>query len=325
MTKIKFNGGICFTFIVVCLASLLILSLVVISRWITIEMNIKNQFKMEILGDHSKSSNRNHIPTWNDEEKLNKDISQLYYYHDCCYREDYNSLPGKLECRIKYNNNKITDTPFITIFSTENEGDKILYCIFRSTKTKTEMKRDVEFTQTNNIHDGFRKVYNDIIVRFLNEVKEVQSDKIILFGHSLGGSIVDLVSSKLMSDYPEIWKKTFSFSSGSPRVYTPAYSDLMSKHKNIDRYVKIINEADMVNQLPATVTVLGGFFGSGTKYIYKSFFNEKRTIRFNEVIETQLLDSHISKTYSDFIWSMDSKELPYLDLTMNKKKKEIKQ
>lgn len=307
-TILKINSGLCFTIFTVVLTALLILFMIILARWITIEKNIKNQFRSPSQDHKTLSPDRGFVPTFKNQEDLNKDISQMYHYHDCCYRENYCSLPGEILGKINYFKNKAKDAPNVVIFKNNN----IIYCVFRSTKTKTEMKKDIEFNQIFGVHSGFRDIFNDIhpkIFTILN--KNIDEDsKIIMFGHSLGGALIDLMSKMMISSYPNIWKKTLAFSSGAPRVFTPTRSDEFSSDKMIDNYYKIINDADVVNNLPSTVSSSEGFFRAGKKFFYKSFNNYSRIIRFNFVPETQLLDSHISCTYSENIWKMASKHFP---------------
>lgn len=298
---IRIQSGICYTFFAVVLSGLLILALVAISRYLTIEKHLKSQFRSPSQEYYSLSPDRGFIPLLDNQVQLNQDISQLYYYHDCCYRDNFQALPGTILKKIRYSKNKKTETPSVTIFKAEN----ILFCIFRSTKTKTEMKKDVEMNQVVGMHSGIRDIYNDINQTLFDCIENnMDCQKIVLFGHSLGGALVDITSNNMINLYPEMWKKTNAFSSGSPRVFTPERCDSFSNSKDIERYMKLVNEADMVNHLPVTVTVTGGLFRDGKKYFYKSFCNQSRIYRFNDVKETQILDSHISKTYSDNLWNL---------------------
>lgn len=308
---ISLKSGLCYTFFAVILSGLLILALVVLSRYLTIEKHLKNQFRSPSQEYYTVSPDRCITPAWTTQAEIHKDLSQVYYYHDCCYRNHFQALPGTLIKKIQYIKNKKNDSPSVTIFRV----DDIVYCICRSTKTKWEMKKDVELFQISGIHAGFRDIYNDVSPTVFATL-EAQADvrRYIIFGHSLGGAIVDLISHNLIDKYPEIWSKTFAFSSGSPRVYTPELSDVFSFSLGIDRYIKLINEADMVNFLPVTVTVTGGLFRDGKKYFYKSFSNQTRIYRFNDVKETQILDSHVSKTYSDNLWNLEKgSKLPLLE------------
>lgn len=307
-TTLKISSGVCFTVFVVVLTALLILSMIVVARWITIEKNIKNQFRAPNQDHKSLSPDRGHVPKFAKSDELYRDISQMYHYHDCCYREDFCQLPGELLARISYSRNKSKESPNVVIF----KKDDIVYCIFRSTKTKMEMKKDIDFSQVLGVHSGFRDIFNDVhpnVLRVINKHAE-EGDKIILFGHSLGGALVDLTSKMIMTSYPSLWKRTLAFSSGAPRVFTPERSDEFSSDKMINNYYKIINDADVVNQLPSTVSSSEGLFRAGKKYFYKSFNNYSRIIRFNYVPETQLMDSHISLTYSENIWKMSDQKLP---------------
>ena len=226
-STLRFQSGLCYTFFAVILSGLLILILVALSRYLTIEKHIKNQFRSPSQEYYSLSPDRGIVPRFQSQCELNKDISQIYYYHDCCYRGQFQSLPGQIVRKIQYSKNKQHETPSVVVF--KNEG--ILYCIFRSTKTKVEMKKDVEMGQVGGMHAGIRDIYNDISPSVFDVIEnEVSSEgdradacsRVILFGHSLGGALVDLVSYNMINQYPEIWSKTFAFSSGSPTFRWPA-------------------------------------------------------------------------------------------------------
>ena len=314
-TSYTINSGLCFTFFTVALAGLLILALIALAKWVTIEKHLKNQFRSPTQDFYSLSSNRDIVPTFSKQEEIGKDLAQMYYYHDCCYRNDFCGLPGTVVDKIQYTKNRNRDTPIVTIFK---EGG-VLYAVFRSTKTRIEMKKDTDMSQTHETHDGFRSIFNDVSTKFIASLKEHSRgcDKIVLFGHSLGGALVDLASDMMIHRYPRLWDKTFAISSGSPRVYTPDRMDEYSRLERINRYMKIVNEADMVNFLPVTVTVNGSLFRHGKKYFYKSFSNQSRIFRFNKVIQTQLMDSHISKTYADEVWETDGDMFPVIPFVKN--------
>lgn len=311
-TTMQFSSGLCFTLFMVSIVSLLIITLCVIARFVTIEKQVKNQFKIPKVIHRCQSDNRGFIPLFRNQEELSADISQTYYYHDCCWRSNFIGLPGEIKDKIKYTANNQDDSPLVTIFKYDN----ILYCIYRSTKTKKEMMKDIEMSQMNEVHSGFRDIHNNTSSRVIASLNkhgmgdESDVDKIILFGHSLGGALVDLLSEDIIYRYPNLWNKMKVISSGSPRVFAPTRADEFSFMSEMDSYMKIENAADMVPSLPSTATTIEGILSTGKKFFYKSFSNKRRIHRFNFVKETQLVDSHLSSTYSDSLWNTPGLELP---------------
>lgn len=299
------------TILIVVSVSILVTILWALARAITIEKQVKNQFQLPQKYAKHHSPDRMAHPTFKDQDGLSSDLSQMYFYHDCIWRNSLVSLPGIIHNKIAYGKNSTKDPPICIVM----EHDDILYIVFRSTKTTTEMMRDVDMSQVCDIHKGFRDIYNSISMDVIGSIKTHPKDKVVIFGHSLGGALVDLLADELIRRYPEIWSKCQAISSGAPRVFSPNRADAFAYHANIYRYMKVINEADMVPFHPSTATTVEGMLSSGKKYFYKSFPNQKRIFRFNRVIETQVLDSHMSSTYSSAIWNTSPPEMPdmYID------------
>jgi hypothetical protein len=304
------NIGI--TILIVVSVSILVTILWALARAITIEKQVKNQFQLPQKYAKHHSPDRLMMPTFTDQEGLPSDLSQMYFYHDCLWRNSIVSLPGKVIKKIAYRKNNAKDPPVCIII----EVDDIMYVLFRSTRTTVEMLRDIDMSQVCDIHKGFRDIYNSVSTDIIGCIKEHSKEKVVIFGHSLGGALVDLLSDELIRRYSDVWQKCQAISSGAPRVFAPNRADSFAYHKDIDRYMKVINEADMVPFHPSTATTVEGLFSTGKKYFYKSFPNQKRIFRFNRVIETQVLDSHMSNTYSNAIWNTSHTELPvmYIDV-----------
>jgi hypothetical protein len=289
------------------LLSIILITLIVmwvINQVITINKVVNNQFKLPRTGAKHHSPDRAIEPKFEHQSELPSDISQLYFYQDCVWRNTLTSIPGEITHKIHYRKNSKSDPPICISVNINN----CTYILIRSTKTLQEKLKDIDVAQTNESHKGIRDIYNSINNDIINII--TQYDKIVIFGHSLGGAIVDLLSYDLMNKHPNLWNKCKAISSGSPRVFSPCKSDSFSYHQSINNYTKIINEADVVPFHPSTATGVDGILSTGKKFFYKSFSNKRRIYRFNYVVETQALDSHMSSTYSNAIWNTSSYELP---------------
>lgn len=309
-TTMEFSRGMCFTLFVAVLVSLLIIVMCVVARVLTIERQVKNQFNMVKSDYRCRCESRGFIPRFKDQDNLPKDIAQMYYYHDSVWRNDRCAIPGEIVSTIHYKENSPDSPPSVLSFTESG----ILYVICRSTKTRPEMMRDVEMDQVGGIHSGIRNIYNNIQPELIQIIKEKSPmvNQVILFGHSLGAALVDMLVEEISHRYPNIWNKTKAFSSGGPRIFEPTKCDEFSFSKGIDRFIKIINEADMVPSMPSTATTVDGILSSGKKYFYKSFSNKERIYRFNIVRETQMIDSHMSLVYSEALYSSLGTDLPLM-------------
>jgi len=291
---------------IVIISSLLIISLWVLTRAITIEKLVRNQFQLPRNDAKHHAVDRNLSPKFENKEDLSSDLSQLYFYHDCVWRNSLVTLPHHITKKVHYRKNSSKDPPIGIFMVHEN----LTYLILRSTKTLPEKLKDIDIVQSMDSHKGIRDIYNSISLEIIDSLKDCE--RVIIFGHSLGGALVDMLCYDLMHKYPEIWDRCISFSSGSPRVFSPSKSDSFSYHDNIHNYMKIINEADIVPFHPTTATGVDGILSTGKKYFYKSFSNKDRIYRFNYVMETQMLDSHLSSTYSRAIWHTPPNEFPVI-------------
>lgn len=313
MNKDKIYNCTLLLVIISLLTCILLVCFCFISRYITIEKQIRNQFDLSKSDCECRCKNKNIDIKLDNNKVFNKELSQIYYYHDCIWRDEIEHIDSELLHTIKYNGNKEKDPPNVCIFKLNDDSAAI---IFRSTKTHLEMIKDIDVKQVNGMHSGIKSIYDDIksdIYFFLNTT-HTEWKNILLFGHSLGGGLVDMLSYDLMCNHPELWSKCIGISSGGPRIFDPMRCDHFSNHEYINRFIKVINVADIVPCMPSTSTTVEGVVSRGKKYFYKSFSNESRIFRFNVVKETQLIESHMSLVYSDMLWESKYTELPVLPI-----------
>lgn len=226
-------------------------------------------------------------------------IYQLYYWHDkVWYDENFARYHAKLSC----SKNPINSSPNIVFFAENNH----LIVVLRSSQTTYEYYQDVRFTQKyirgyGNIHRGICKVYSelreDILHNILNNYDKYVS--VVLFGHSLGGGLVNLLSMELMMKYPKIWEKTFAYASGSPRVFSPSLVNKIEAKDTLGRLVNIVNEPDLVTQIPRPIVECGN-----ETYVYKSCV--KNRILFNVMPGERMGDPHKSTLYAKEILKLNT-------------------
>ena len=292
--------------IILIVSVLLIVALCILARAIAIERIVRSQFQLPKDNPIHHSIDRKFLPSFNVHGEISGEISQMYYFHDCIWRNVLVDLPGSLTKLIKYSKNSNKDPPIAVFIDVDN----ITYLIIRSTKTTPEKLKDIDVSQSCGSHKGIKSIYDSISSDLIEGI--AKSDNVVIFGHSLGGAIVDILSYDLMTNHPELWQKCKTFSSAAPRVFAPSKSDDFSYNCKIGNYMKIINEADVVPFHPTTATTVNGLLSTGRKYFYKSFSNKERILRFNCVIETQALDSHLSSAYADSIWNIPHCEIPMM-------------
>lgn len=312
MPSIKITKTTILAFCVVILIIALILVLCCVANFISLEKRIKAQLQPANQKSHlTVSVDRGYTPKFSSEKELAFDIAQMYHYHDLTHYGRQSEIRGDIKAEIYNDNDTDRIAPSVLVFTamSGNEGNgterKLMFVICRSTKTKFEADKDLDLAQENGTHKGIRSIYMSLRHKTMNAIIDNNTDEIkgiVLFGHSLGGALVDLFSLQLMTN-EELWNKCIAISSGGPRLFTPSLCDAWSNLPGLSRYMKIINAADMVPSMPNTVTAIDGVFGTGKKYCYKGFANEKRILRMNEVVENMLVDSHNSCTYSKTIWN----------------------
>lgn len=234
-----------------------------------------------------------------DREFIHKELAQLYYFHDKLWSM---SIPNDILHTIKIKENKTSMPPNIMFFTRHEK----LFIILRSTKSNYEIYHDMKITQKyikkfGWIHYGIGSIYGEIRDELLEyiTINYKKYKEIIVFGHSFGGALASILAYDLMLNYEKIFLMTRVFSSGAPRVFEPKIVDFMETHKESNRHVSIVNNADAICNIPISSTK-----NSGKYWFYKSF--TKHRIFFNKVFKKKPIDSHVSSNYSIVLWNKDA-------------------
>lgn len=255
------------------------------------------------------SKNRGFVPSFTSLEEINKDLAQMYHYHDNLWHCRIPKTPIK---RFHLKDNGTSVPPNAIAFEPD---DKRLFLIFRSTKTNFEISQNLRICQKKirnfgYVHRGISRMYGELrnsIIPFLEDNYN-KYEEIIIFGHSLGGAFVNVLSVDLQFHFPEIWGKIRAYSSGSPKILDPKTVKIFEKMDVSNKLIQIVNAADIVSNSPLCSTV-----ECSKNYYYKSF--SKNTINFNRVIKGRPMDSHVSRVYSNSLW--ESKESINLKINVN--------
>lgn len=152
-----------------------------------------------------------------------------------------------------------------------------LVIAFRSTSTPLEIQHDLQMSQVSYgsyegslVHAGFHK----LVHTFWNEsispqLEQVQPQRVLFTGHSLGGALALLGGVHYSRYYPEIPTHVYSY--GAPRVGNQefaAYVESLPVH-----IWRVINECDFITQLPPQVTPNFVNLKNGSPWIYQHVGN----------------------------------------------------
>lgn len=243
-----------------------------------------------------KSCDHGFIPKFTNPQNLPKDLSQMYFYHDKMWHK---KLPDTLLEKFSLRDNGCCAPPSAIAFEPE---PKRLFIIFRSTKTNFEISQNLRICQKKihdfgYVHRGISKMYGELRGRMFCFLDKNYSDfnEIIIFGHSLGGALVNVLMVDLQNERPDIFSRVKAYSSASPKILDPKTVKDFETTDTQNRLVQIVNDADIVTRQPLCSTT-----ECNKIYYYKSF--SKNTITFNRVVKGRPMDSHVSSLYSKTLW-----------------------
>lgn len=122
-----------------------------------------------------------------------------------------------------------------------------IFLIFRGTQTKAEIKSDMDYQQTDNVHTGFLNLFDTIQLELNTKLNVLENKNIIIVGHSLGAAIATLVARYL---YSQKFNNIITYLFASPRVGNLKFAKEFEP-KNL--VFNIGNTDDIVTNLPLSV------------------------------------------------------------------------
>ena len=244
-------------------------------------------------GSNCRSRDMGLEPAFRDPKLFGRELAQLYYYHDLVYTKQFSKLPGAVLVKVSYSSNPASEPPICVVFRTASAT----FCIFRGTKTKPELKADWRFSQVDVpgiglAHSGFAAIHAEIEPQIMPALSATV-DRLIVFGHSLGGALTNLLAANLSAKHPELWKMSIAFGSAPPRVFSPEAADGVMKATD-PNLVQVVNDADIIPTVPWSVMDLGE---SDADY-FKGLTNQRVLIN---VVGGTLFDCHDTRTYADAV------------------------
>lgn len=195
-------------------------------------------------------------------------------------------------------------SPFCGIF----QKDSTTYLIFRGSQNAKDWIENATYVQVDftlagtpipgQVHKGFNNVYESMYKKVRAKVKKALNEhkdaKLIIAGHSLGGSLASLAATDLalldlkgkLSKHPApvpICVYTF----GSPRVGNPRFVQSI-RDLNFPVF-RIFNTCDLVTNLPPVISPL-----LGRDYFYEHIgISIPFTKHYGSLVENQTLSHHL--------------------------------
>lgn len=208
-------------------------------------------------------------------------LAQLYHYLDILSINGPLHSDLVLELELWFSRNKTSDPPSCQVCYPKADPS-IRYILWRGTGTRAEVEVDLTFDQVDGVHRGFWELYQELWPRLEPYATDEGKRKIYLFGHSLGGALVNLCTKNLSN--------VEGYASGAPRVFSPERANyIMEIQRNL---YSIVNDADIITTVPWAVADID------ETYHYKALTHNQ--YHFNHVGKT-LADCHMSPTYAKAI------------------------
>lgn len=275
---------------------ILIVTLVVFAKVTEkIESLLKKEFTFTCEKVPCQTTDKDVVPTFLLPRRFNADLAQLYFYQDMCCRNNMKALlPLKLVGSIKYAGNNDTDPPICFVF----EYGDTKYFISRGTLTSPELRMDEETSQIDFLnlglaHKGFTETYVTIRAEIMKLIGRPK--RLIIFGHSLGGAIVNLLCADLFLHGTDL--NIIAFGSAPPNVFSPLLADKVTASEKAQSLTQVINTADIVPSIPLSVTDV-----KNATYYYKTLTYKRIVVN---SVKHSLLYCHLTPAYSEKIYSND--------------------
>lgn len=286
--------SLCVLLLVICL-TLLILGVINVN-------NVLAMFKKELQAS-CKQNCASPFVKWNPEffspTYQIQDLCQLYYWHDRIFQGK--QIRSSQIHEIFFSKNDRKDPPICVVF----QHQKITYVIFRGTKTKQEVEVDLAVHQVpwnpedpqELVHAGFLELYSEIKPQLLKYIQS-SSSPLVVFGHSLGGALVNLCYHDFVVSSFKFPQNFLFFASASPRVFNPKIADRL---QGADNLIQVVNDADLIPSMPPSVVNLGKKRGV---FYYKG-------LHLNRLVVNQggntWMDAHVSMTYAKALSQLTNK------------------
>lgn len=235
--------------------------------------------------------------TYNNEDEMVKNLKNIHYPTNFTNLEIYEYMyllmidlynkanEGTLDMTKLIDKNDIILKENIfycnkVLCSVYEDKNNNIWIIIRGTASHDEIKNDMEISQKkystdvkyNKIkcHTGFLKIYNNIkpeLMKILNNKKKINN--IYCYGHSLGGSVISLLSLDLYDFLKNKSESLIIFTSGAPRTCNVEFKNLIEK-REIKLY-HLENSSDFMLHISLPLIIYGN-------KIYNYEYSGKRVI-----------------------------------------------
>lgn len=132
--------------------------------------------------------------------------------------------------------------------------------ILKTNKQECDLNKDIQ------IHSGFLGLYKKYLEKEIKKtIKEhPEVTNIFITGHSLGAAIATITAFDLSF---AVSQKIYCSVFACPRVGNSKFTDIFEKQNNITKYIRFINNSDIVPTLPASVNA--NTIDSDKPYLYQ--------------------------------------------------------
>ena len=128
---------------------------------------------------------------------------------------------------------------------------------FRGTQQVVDLATDLWFGPTyhaaapsSRVHKGFRRAYEEVRTKMLEEIDRRHPSRVFVTGHSLGGAIATFAALDIAQEDDNISVTMYNF--GSPRVGDLGFATFYNEH--VDDSFRVVAPGDPVTELPSRVS-----------------------------------------------------------------------